>query len=699
MNFASAEFPFFLVAVFALDALLTASAGVSRARRLAHAAATLLFADLLWTLVARDLRALWDPVGALALGALVGEAPPPAIARWAVGLAVFAHATATGNHLGASLDGPAARRGTLAFAALVLSALALAVGTVARDGRLDAMTAAIGAVAHLGFLALYGLALGASFRRDRAAQGVARLLHLFAASALFYHAWAATTRGAYRYLLGLILATIALDAWLARCIDALPRSRPRARRALLVGSVVANLGVLATFKYFDFFTMSAASVARALGMDVHVTPVALLLPAGISFHTFQSLSYTIEVYRGSIRATPSLLRFATFVLFFPQLVAGPIVRAETFLPQMEPGARPGLGGMPAARAQEGLPRILVGLTKKLCLADHLAVGLVDGVFAHPERFSSIEVLAGVYGYAFQIYLDFSAYSDIAIGCAQLLGFELPENFALPYRARTLQDFWRRWHITLSSWLRDFLYVPLGGSRRGDLRTYRNLFLTMLLGGLWHGASWNFIAWGAIHGAGLAAVRWFQRRDETAPLSSSRTRLRTAMPAVVTAILLVAGKHSWDIPRATWPHLIAAWLGLTPAWAAAVTWLDARVRNDSQTPQTMHVRIAGAASTALTFHYVLAAWVFFRAEDFERALGVFRALAAFTTDAVNLRRPFALALVAAVLSHALGDRGFAALIRAWRAAPIPLRAAAIALGALAIRALARPAAVPFIYFQF
>ena len=692
MNFSGAEFPFFLLSVLLLDALLA-----RRAHAWLRGAAVLLLADLLWTLVARDLRALWDPLGPLALSSLLGVGAHPSALRWGVGTAVFVAATSLGRRHGAALDGPAAQRWTARVASAAVCALGAVVYVAHRHRALDAMSAALSARAHLGFLALYGLALGASTRGDRAAHGVARLVHLFAASALFYHAWAATTRGAYRYLLALILGTILLDAGLARWIDALPRERALARRALLVTSLAANLGVLALFKYFDFFAQSAADGARLLGLDLRVTPVALLLPAGISFHTFQSLSYTIEVYRGAIRATPSPLRFATFVLFFPQLVAGPIVRAESFLPQMEPGASPGLGGVDASRADEGIPRIIVGLAKKLCLADPLAVLLVDGAFANPERFSSVEVLAAAYGYAFQIYLDFSAYSDIAIGAAQLLGFELPENFALPYRARTLQDFWRRWHITLSTWLRDFLYVPLGGSRDGDARTYRNLFVTMLLGGLWHGASWTFIAWGALHGAGLATVRWSQRLLERSPRASRNARVGATVLAIVGA-LTHATVRAAGAPL-TWRDLALAWCWATPAWAAWVAWLDAGSRNDVAGPQPMHVRAAGALSTALTFHYVLAAWVFFRAEDFTHARAVFNALAAFTTDAVNLRRPYVLTLLAAAVAHALGDRGMTALMRAWRASPPPLRALAVAAVALAIDGLSRRAATPFIYFQF
>jgi D-alanyl-lipoteichoic acid acyltransferase DltB (MBOAT superfamily) len=230
-----------------------------------------------------------------------------------------------------------------------------------------------------------------------------------------------------------------------------------------------------------------------------------VLPAGISFFTFQSLSYTIDVYRGSLATEPSLLRFATFISFFPQLVAGPIVRASDLLPQLRLPAK-----WDARTHGLGLALIAMGLFKKVAIANPLALNLVDRVFDAPELYSSVETLAAVYGYAIQIYCDFSGYTDVAIGAALLLGFTLTPNFNRPYQSANLQEFWHRWHISLSTWLRDYLYIPLGGNRGGGWATYRNLFITMLLGGLWHGASWNFVIWGALHGAALGVTRLFQR---------------------------------------------------------------------------------------------------------------------------------------------------------------------------------------------
>ncbi len=264
------------------------------------------------------------------------------------------------------------------------------------------------------------------------------------------------------------------------------------RRRWLILSLVSNLGLLAYFKYADFF---ADSIGALFG--VSTVPLGLALPLGISFFTFKTLSYTIDVYRREIPACRSMWRYAMFVSYFPELVAGPIVRASVFLPQMSRALTPSL-----ERATVGLQLILLGVTKKLFVADRLAT-LVNPVFATPEAYSQFTVASAIVAYSLQIYCDFSGYSDIAIGVSRIIGFDLPENFNMPYLATSITEFWRRWHITLSQWLRDYLYIPLGGNRKGARRMYINLMLTMLLGGLWHGAAWTFVAWGLLHGTGLA----------------------------------------------------------------------------------------------------------------------------------------------------------------------------------------------------
>jgi alginate O-acetyltransferase complex protein AlgI len=284
----------------------------------------------------------------------------------------------------------------------------------------------------------------------------------------------------------------------------------RGPRKLVLGVAIAlHLGLLGIFKYFDFFILSANQLARVLGLEHELPFFEILLPVGISFFTFHGISYLTDVYRGDVEVCRNPLDMALYMSFFPQLVAGPIVRAAYFLPQL---ARPSKEPIPIAPA---LLLILGGLFKKVVIANYLATGLVDPVFGAPTSYGGPDLLLATYGYAVQIYCDFSAYSDIAIALAALLGFRFPANFNQPYRAQRLREFWQRWHISLSTWLRDYLYKPLGGNRHGRWKTYRNLLLTMLLGGLWHGAAWKFIAWGALHGGGLAVERmlepWLGRR--------------------------------------------------------------------------------------------------------------------------------------------------------------------------------------------
>ncbi|HEX5455137.1 MAG TPA: MBOAT family protein [Stellaceae bacterium] len=284
------------------------------------------------------------------------------------------------------------------------------------------------------------------------------------------------------------------------------------RRIVLGLAVGVQLGVLGVFKYLDFFLLSANRLAHLLGMPHELPLFEILLPVGISFFTFHGISYVTDVYRGDVAVCRNPLDMALYLSFFPQLVAGPIVRASYFLPQL---ARPSDEPIPLAPA---LLLIVGGLFKKTIVANYVSTGLVDPVFAAPTSYGGPDLLLAAYGYAVQIYCDFSAYSDIAIGIAALLGFRFPPNFNQPYRAERLRDFWRRWHISLSTWLRDYLYKPLGGNRYGTVKTYRNLMLTMLLGGIWHGAGWKFIAWGGLHGCGLAAERllepWIGARART-----------------------------------------------------------------------------------------------------------------------------------------------------------------------------------------
>ena len=275
---------------------------------------------------------------------------------------------------------------------------------------------------------------------------------------------------------------------------------PAGRKGWVAVAVALMLGQLAYFKYTNFALSLWTSFTGST-----FQPLDIFLPAGFSFFSFQSMNYVVDVYRGQLRATRSLLDFAFFVSFFPTLLAGPILRARDFLPQVR---------KPLVVTREmfgtGLWFMMVGLFKKAVISDYIGENFVNRIFEDPSLYTGIENLMGIYGYALKLYCDFSGYSDMAIGIALWLGFQLPANFRAPYKSESITDFWRRWHISLSSWLRDYLYISLGGNRKGRVRMYLNLFLTMLLGGLWHGASLNFIVWGSLHGAALGVHKFFRQ---------------------------------------------------------------------------------------------------------------------------------------------------------------------------------------------
>jgi alginate O-acetyltransferase complex protein AlgI len=384
---------------------------------------------------------------------------------------------------------------------------------------------------------------------------------MLGASYFFYGSWD------WRFM-GLLAFTTLVDHTVGGAIH---RSEDaRARRRLLIIGLIVSLGVVFFFKYYGFFTSSLINLFRPLGIDLPLPVLGIILPVGISFFTFQSLSYTLDIYRRKLEPVP-LLDFAVFVSFFPHLVAGPIVRGSELLPQLKERHDP--RRIPGAIAF-GL--IAGGLFKKVVVANTLATSIVDPVFASPQNFTALETLAGVYGYAVQIFADFSGYTDIAIGVALLLGFRFPQNFNRPYIANSLQDFWRRWHMTLSRFLRDYLYIPLGGSRKGTAAAYRNLMITMVLGGLWHGAAWTFVLWGALHGAGLALERWLadRRPGEEVEQATSWTWLRRLLvfhvvclgwvlfrsDSVATASSVLARLGDWGPAPAVTPTVIALIVG-------------------------------------------------------------------------------------------------------------------------------------------
>ncbi len=357
-------------------------------------------------------------------------------------------------------------------------------------------------------------------------------LWVMTALSLAFYGW--TDARFVALLVGSIVVNWAFGAAVARARAPDGTGTPVAR-GLVRAAVVTNLGVLGFFKYYGFFVDSFADTMGALGLGARPPVLQIVLPIGISFFTFHALSYVIDIGRGQL-APMRLDEVALYMSFFPHLVAGPIVRASEFEPQMRQRADP--RRIPSG---EAFRLIAFGLFKKVVVSSFLATELVDPVFGAPGAHSQLELLVGVYGYAIQIYADFSGYTDIAIGCALLLGIRFPQNFDAPYRALSLQDFWRRWHMTLSRWLRDYLYIPLGGGRGGVRRTYRNLALTMVIGGLWHGAAITFVVWGAIHGGFLVAERWVRARWRAShPLPALPPELTVILQWLVTFHVVCLG---------------------------------------------------------------------------------------------------------------------------------------------------------------
>jgi alginate O-acetyltransferase complex protein AlgI len=346
------------------------------------------------------------------------------------------------------------------------------------------------------FLVIFGVYW--SLRENRS-----RKIWLVLCSYVFYAAWN------WKFLF-LLMASSALDYFVGMRLAR--TENPRARRGWLVLSLSANLGTIAFFKYYNFFVSSAAELLSWLGLPASPHTLSIIIPVGVSFYTFHSMSYTIDVYRGKMRAVSSLLDVACFIGFFPQMVAGPIVRAYSFLPQLQ-----SLRKFSDVDIRGALVLFLTGFIKKACIADALAPS-VDRYFAAPWSFDAASAWIALLLYAIQIYCDFSGYTDMAIACARLLGYELAVNFRFPYLARDINDFWQRWHISLSSWLRDYLFIPLGGSRGPRWFIHRNIMLTMILGGLWHGAAWTFVIWGALHGVAIAVHReWASWTEKIRPV--------------------------------------------------------------------------------------------------------------------------------------------------------------------------------------
>ncbi|MFK7925169.1 MAG: MBOAT family protein [Bacteroidia bacterium] len=481
-----------------------------------------------------------------------------------------------------------------------------------------------------------------------------RIIYVLAFSLFFYY------KSSGWHVVLLVVST-AIDYYLGFKIhEALDQKK---RLYYLRLSIIANLGMLAIFKYTNFFFDSFAGLAGAA-----FDPFDIALPVGISFFTFQTLSYSIDLYRGKLKPVDNILDFGFYVSFFPQLVAGPIVRAADFLPQINQNHK---------ISQEDLARALLlicgGLFKKVVISDYLAVNFVDRIFDEPERYSGFENLMAVYGYAMQIYGDFSGYSDMAIGIGLLMGYRLPINFRSPYQSASIQDFWRRWHISLSTWLRDYLYISLGGNRKGRWRTYVNLLITMLLGGLWHGAAWKFVVWGALHGVALTIDRLLKDTK-----NSLQNILSRGLDKVDTYLISRSKNPGDRFARLSW---------------ATQGWLSLSI--------SIFSHLVGIF---VTFHFVCLCWVFFRANSFGAAIDMIQRI--FTDIAwsqawpvlTGYREVFLLMFLGYLL-HFLPEDVDIFTYKRFLRWPILAKSVAVALVIWMVIEMRSTDAQPFIYFQF
>ncbi len=456
-----------------------------------------------------------------------------------------------------------------------------------------------------------------------------RKLFLLLASWFFYAQWD------WRFV-GLLIASAVLN-WGVAALIARTRERGGGKTGWLVGlGVAANLLILGFFKYYGFFVEEAGELLTRFGWERDLLLLQIVLPVGISFFTFQGISYVVDVHRGKTPPAKSLLDVMLLMSFFPHLVAGPIVRASDLLPQFDRTPR-----LTRVMATHGLLLIVWGLFKKTVIASELSANLVDPVFFDPTAFGAVDIAAAVYGYAVQIYCDFSAYSDMAIGLAALLGYSFPRNFNQPYRAASMQSFWRRWHISLSSWLRDYLYVPLGGGRKGLVSSCINVFITMVLGGLWHGAALTFLAWGALHGGVQVIERlgraFFGRNRPSGYLSADGEGERKSVLLTVLGVLV-------------------------------------------------------------TFHIVCLGWILFRAESFDLAMAMLQGLGRI--GPVVMLTPLLLTLIAGGLAmHWLPPRAIEGVAERLKTAPSLTLGLLIGAAILLVEAVRPEGVAPFIYFQF
>lgn len=459
------------------------------------------------------------------------------------------------------------------------------------------------------FLVFYALYIRLRYQR------MLRIGYVILFSLFFYY------KSSGIYVLLLIFSSI-VDYYIGHILCTSKNQAVRKRWLWL--SIIVNLGMLGYFKYTNFFIDNINTITGG-----GLKPLDIFLPIGISFYTFQTMSYSIDLYRRKITPANNFWDFMFFVSFFPQLVAGPIVRAGQFIPQISKEPKLSRYGLDKA-----ILLIITGLLKKAVISDYISVNFVDRVFDNPTLYSSVENLMATYAYGIQIYCDFSGYSDIAIGLALLLGFRLPQNFRSPYQSTSITEFWRRWHISLSSWLRDYLYISLGGNRKGNRRTYVNLFIVMLLGGLWHGASWKFVLWGTLHGSLLAIERGIRKTFGVSRL-------------LITRVL---------------------------GWV-------------------------------FTFHFVMFAWIFFRAKDFGTAILVLRQIGNVFSEnylIANVFKGYKYVLILmsiALFTHLLPNKYLFSLYSVYRRMALWTKAICLGVVIWVVYLTASSDVQPFIYFQF
>ncbi len=444
-------------------------------------------------------------------------------------------------------------------------------------------------------------------------------------AALFFYAYAGA------YFLPILLFSAVIN-WITGCY--LAKKEKHAKLVLGIG-VSLNLLLLAFFKYSEFFILQIEDLFKLLGLNISLPIVDILFPIGISFYTFQGISYCVESFRQ--KNAESFLNVLAYLSFFPTILAGPILRPKQFFDQWNNTGQKQEEVSFTDRTPEAFALIMSGLFKKVVIASYLSENLVRDIFQIPEGYSSPALLAAVYGYTVQIYCDFSGYSDMAMGIALLIGFQLPQNFAAPYLALNLQDFWRRWHITLSTWLRDYLYIPLGGNRKGNKHV--NLLLTMVLGGLWHGAHLRFIVWGAMHGIGLVAVHSFQAYTKQAGI----TEFMEQHPLL---------KKLWQV---------FAWF--------------------------------------LCLHFVALAWVFFRAEDMPRAIGIIKGIALWNQSGQGFALWSLVAIFAGLSLQKFGTFFFQYFVNLQKKLSPVLQGMLLGIILAIIFLLGPDGVLPFIYFQF